>query len=108
MGDAAQHYEAALQYRPSHPGAAYNLADLHLRTGDPVAAEGVCRRALRHTSAQSKLYFLLGLALEARGQTADALTNYRVFLRSGAARGSVLEDVRQHIERLESAIDRDP
>ena len=113
LAEAKRHYTLALQFQPAHHGAANNLADLLLQTGDPVAAERLCRNtlrldALRHTSGQSKLFYQLARALQAQGKLADALTNYRVFLRSRSASAAVMEDVRRRIEGLESSMNREP
>ncbi len=107
-GDEAQrHYQIALQQNAGHHGAANNLADLLLNAGDPVAAERICREviglaALRHTPGQTKLYLQLGRALEAQGRTAEALGNYRVFVRSRAAPAALRQAVQQRIEQLET------
>ncbi len=108
LGDAARHYTIALQLRPAHHGAAYNLADLRLREGDAEAAERICRStlrldALRHTSGQSKLFYLLARALDAQGRSADALINYGVFLHAGNGPASVLTEVQSRMEQLKAS-----
>ena len=108
LGDAARHYTIALQLRPAHHGAAYNLADLRLREGDAATAERICRNtlrldALRHTSGQSKLFYLLARALDSQGRSAEALINYRVFLHAGNGPASVLAEVQSRIEQLEDS-----
>ena len=68
--------------------------------GDAAAAVRICRDALRHTPDQSKLFYLLASALDAQGQTSEALGNFRIFLRFRDARGSVLLAVQRRIEQL--------
>jgi tetratricopeptide (TPR) repeat protein len=110
MSAAAGHYELALQHNPAHHGAATNLGLLHIDAGNGAAAEKIARNmlrldALRHTAGQSKLFYVLARALDAQGKTAEALINYRVFLRTPqAARTSGTDEIRQRVQQLEAGL----
>ena len=99
---ASRHYTRALRHNAAHHGAATNLALMLINAGDAAAAVRICRDALRHTPDQSKLFYLLASALDAQGQTSEALVNFRIFLRFRDARGSVLLAVQRRIEQLEA------
>ena len=102
IDSAGRHYTRALRHNAAHHGAATNLALMLMNAGDAAAAVRICRDALRHTPDQSKLFYLLASALDAQGQTSEALVNFRIFLRFRDARGSVLLAVQRRIEQLEA------
>jgi tetratricopeptide (TPR) repeat protein len=102
IDSAGRHYTRALRHNAAHHGAATNLALMLINAGDAAAAVRICRDALRHTPDQSKLFYLLASALDAQGQTSEALVNFRIFLRFRDARGSVLLAVQRRIEQLEA------
>lgn len=76
LAAAGRYFERALEVVPDSSWLYRELTELRLRQGDPRAAEGLARKALRHApgddSYQSALWQLIATARQRQGDDAGA------------------------------------
>lgn len=76
LAAAGRYFERALEVVPDSSWLYRELAELRLRQGDPRAAEGLARKALRHAPAdpayQAALWQLIAMTRQRQGDVAGA------------------------------------
>lgn len=99
---AAGHAQFAVNCRPEHPTFLAQLGYLHLKLGNPQAAEGPLAAAVRLDDSQAFAWNNLGLVKRIRGQLDEAQTCFEAALRADASHAQAAENLQQlHLDRNE-------
>lgn len=84
---ALRHYDVAVTQDPHNAGYHEERGEAFEQCGDTISAEQCYARALSSDSLQFIAHFKLGRILDRRGDTADALRQYMIFLRHDSTSG---------------------
>jgi tetratricopeptide (TPR) repeat protein len=86
---AAREFDAALRLKPGHPSALMGLGNLCLKNGEEERAMVLLQRAARAAPNAFEPHFLLGSAYNRLSRFAEALAEFEIAVRLGAAESEV-------------------
>ena len=98
MKQAISEWQKAVEIYPLHPEANNSLANIALMQGDYPEAVRRYRIALKGRPENSESHYNLALALERLGNTDEAISHYREFIRRASP--NYQDIIEQVAERL--------